>query len=324
MFNRRDTLCSLTSRFRVQRAVAVALAAAIVLVSAAEAQSPTKPYSLADVLTLLQAGVAPNQVLPRVKTQCISFRLTEDNIGILRTEGADQSFLDALKGVCYVAPSTKIVVKHDTVAVRVTSHDTIRVLPSERADSVRRWESGKVVYDYDLRTYKGLPSFTARTTASGGGTTSSDSSGYHMDYSSFNSTGAIPVGAQLGSARIEATLLAEDIAGNSDIGIIFDADSTAASYYRFGFDGWGKFWVAGEGRMREQLPVSYTSSAFINTSTGATNKLAVEMRGTFAAFYINGNLVATHAFPGRLGGYAGLYASGAKIRATSIRAVELK
>jgi hypothetical protein len=79
-------------------------AAAIVLLQAsgspAAAQQGGSPYTLEDVLVLLQGGHSTPRILNRIREDCITFRV-DAAAAELRNAGADQALLDGLRGICF-------------------------------------------------------------------------------------------------------------------------------------------------------------------------------------------------------------------------------
>lgn len=65
----------------------------------AQAQS-ANPYTLQQVVTLLEGGWSSADILPMVRSDCISFRVTSQAEATLRRAGADDSLLTGLRSVC--------------------------------------------------------------------------------------------------------------------------------------------------------------------------------------------------------------------------------
>lgn len=77
---------------------AALVAATVYAAPAAQAQS--NPYSLDQVVSLLQGGATGPRVIELVRSSCLSFRVTPAAEQRLRTAGADAQFLRSLRGVC--------------------------------------------------------------------------------------------------------------------------------------------------------------------------------------------------------------------------------
>ena len=63
---------------------------------------PANPYTLAQLVVLLEGGFSAAEVLRRVGATCISFRLTPAVEADLRKAGADDALLRELRSVCYL------------------------------------------------------------------------------------------------------------------------------------------------------------------------------------------------------------------------------
>lgn len=61
------------------------------------------PYTLEDVLVLVQGGHSAARIVGRISGDCIDFRV-DAAAAQLRGAGADDALLTALRGVCYRAP----------------------------------------------------------------------------------------------------------------------------------------------------------------------------------------------------------------------------
>jgi hypothetical protein len=76
----------------------------VVLVSVsdpAQAQARSQPYTLSQIVSLLQGGWAGTDIIGMVREDCISFRVTGQNETALRRAGADAALLSGLRGVCF-------------------------------------------------------------------------------------------------------------------------------------------------------------------------------------------------------------------------------
>jgi hypothetical protein len=72
----------------------------------AQAQAqPANPYTLAQLVVLLEGGFSAGEVLRRVGAACISFRLTPAAEAELRKAGADDALLRELRSVCFLTPT---------------------------------------------------------------------------------------------------------------------------------------------------------------------------------------------------------------------------
>lgn len=68
----------------------------------ATAQQAAKPYTLEDVLTLLQGGFSGTRILSTIGEQCISFRVADAEQQLLGA-GGDSALIAGLRNVCYRA-----------------------------------------------------------------------------------------------------------------------------------------------------------------------------------------------------------------------------
>jgi hypothetical protein len=78
------------------------LALALFPVEVVGQQGP--PYTLEQLEGYLAVGLSPQLILSRVERDCLAFRLDAAAEERLKTAGADQAFLEALRGVCYRGP----------------------------------------------------------------------------------------------------------------------------------------------------------------------------------------------------------------------------
>lgn len=91
---------------RLPLSTAVLVAAALATPAAARAQDrSTPPYTLQQVVALLEGGWAGADILPRLRDSCIAFRVTDSASETLRKAGADPALLGGLSSVCYRAES---------------------------------------------------------------------------------------------------------------------------------------------------------------------------------------------------------------------------
>ena len=79
------------------------------VVVAASANAQTRPYSLTDVTSLLEAHVSPARVLALARPKCIGFRVDEQASRRLRKAGMSQRELVALARVCSAASPARAV-----------------------------------------------------------------------------------------------------------------------------------------------------------------------------------------------------------------------
>lgn len=70
---------------------------------AAAAQQTNSPYTLQEVLVLVQGGHSAARITSRISNDCIDFRV-DAAAAELRRAGADDAMLAALRQVCYRAP----------------------------------------------------------------------------------------------------------------------------------------------------------------------------------------------------------------------------
>jgi hypothetical protein len=72
----------------------------------AQAEPTNPPYSLQDVVLLVEGGHAASRILSRVGPDCISFRMNAQAEARLQEAGADAELLGGLRDVCYrsIAP----------------------------------------------------------------------------------------------------------------------------------------------------------------------------------------------------------------------------
>jgi hypothetical protein len=66
------------------------------------------PYTLEQLEGYLAVGLAPELILNRVQRDCLAFRMDTAAEERLRTAGADDAFLQALRGVCYRGPEEAV------------------------------------------------------------------------------------------------------------------------------------------------------------------------------------------------------------------------
>lgn len=66
-----------------------------------QAEPTNPPYSLQDVVLLVEGGHGAARILSRVGTDCISFRLNEAAAAELTAAGANAALLEGLRGVCH-------------------------------------------------------------------------------------------------------------------------------------------------------------------------------------------------------------------------------
>jgi len=62
------------------------------------------PYTLEQLEGYLAVGLSPELILNRVQRDCLAFRLDAAAEERLKAAGADEAFLQALRGVCYRGP----------------------------------------------------------------------------------------------------------------------------------------------------------------------------------------------------------------------------
>jgi hypothetical protein len=79
-------------------------ALAVPLDASAQAQQTNPPYTVEDVLVLVQGGHSAARILTRVSADCISFRV-DGAAADLRRAGADDALLEGLRKVCVRVPS---------------------------------------------------------------------------------------------------------------------------------------------------------------------------------------------------------------------------
>jgi hypothetical protein len=77
---------------------------ALALLLPVRAAAQAKPYSLDQVATLLRGGVSQSYILDQVRPNCVSFRVDEAAVTVLRESGADEAFVSSLRQVCYQSP----------------------------------------------------------------------------------------------------------------------------------------------------------------------------------------------------------------------------
>lgn len=72
----------------------------------AQAQKSNPPYSLEDVIVLVQGGHSNERIVARVGPDCIAFRVNAAAEAELQKAGADTALAAALRDVCYRAIAT--------------------------------------------------------------------------------------------------------------------------------------------------------------------------------------------------------------------------
>ena len=65
------------------------------------------PYTLEQVEGYLAVGLSPELILSRVQRDCLAFRVQGEAETRLRAAGAQDAFLEALRGVCYRGPGAE-------------------------------------------------------------------------------------------------------------------------------------------------------------------------------------------------------------------------
>lgn len=77
------------------------LAASLARQSGRSAPRTPRAYTLAEVLRLVQGGVAPERVAEQVQRRCRAFDLAPENLRLLRTVGTTPGALDMLRDACF-------------------------------------------------------------------------------------------------------------------------------------------------------------------------------------------------------------------------------
>lgn len=76
----------------------------LLLPAPAQAQGGQNPYTLPQVLSLLEGGWSGSEIVALIRDDCISFRLSGDVDNRLREAGGDAALLSGLRSLCYRAP----------------------------------------------------------------------------------------------------------------------------------------------------------------------------------------------------------------------------
>ena len=305
-----------------------------VLAPNANGQTAKRPYSFEDVVTLVQAGVTPGRIISRIKPACITFQLTSGNVARLRAEGADDLLLKDLRGVCYRRPAEeadestvrrdvppRIITKHDTARIVVVKHDTVRSVIVQH-DTVRSVAEPIAYVDINLRVDRSLD------------LRGSQQCEYRYDYGAFVVHNRVPQSCWtnwqtwLGDARIESESAAMAGEGWYNWGIAFGRNAAGTDYYTYSISSQGQFSLQHYADGKWTTLIEWQSSSAIRNQTGATNRLAVEIRGPSLALFINGVKVATYSTSAPVQGKIGVGTFGsngeATVRFDNIRALELK
>jgi hypothetical protein len=83
------------------------------------------PYTLEQLEGYLAVGLSPGLILNRVQRDCLAFRLDAAAEERLKAAGADDAFLQALRGVCYRGPDEQV----EPLDVTELKPDTGSVIP---------------------------------------------------------------------------------------------------------------------------------------------------------------------------------------------------
>lgn len=88
------------------RRAAMVLCALACAPAVAHAQDRSNaPFTLQQIVALLEGGLSGEAILPRIREACISFRMTDSNEDVLQQAGADAQFLAGLRTACNRAPA---------------------------------------------------------------------------------------------------------------------------------------------------------------------------------------------------------------------------